>query len=211
MDVLDVVQGSPEWRAARAGSLGASQLNDALAKTKSGWGASRANLMAQLIVERLTGTPTDTFTSGPMLWGVENEPLARDAYAFRTDAEVTEVGLVRHPKIAKTHASPDGLVGDNGLLEIKCPNSATHQDTLLGGSVPGKYRTQIAWQLACTGRQWCDFVSFDPRLPGNMRLFVRRLHKDELGIPELENEARHFLTELDAKLDQLQEAVARAA
>lgn len=211
MDVLDVVQGSPEWRAARAGSLGASQLNDALAKTKSGWGASRANLMAQLIVERLTGTPTDTFTSGPMLWGVENEPLARDAYAFRTDAEVTEVGLVRHPKIAKTHASPDGLVGDNGLLEIKCPNSATHLDTLLGGSVPGKYRTQIAWQLACTGRQWCDFVSFDPRLPGNMRLFVRRLHKDELGIPELENEARHFLTELDAKLDQLQEAVARAA
>jgi putative phage-type endonuclease len=145
-------QGSIEWRMARCGSLGASQIADALAKTKSGWGSSRANLMAQLIVERLTGTPQETFQNAAMLWGIEKEPEAKAAYAFRTDSDIVDVGLVRHPVIEGTHASPDGLIGADGMIETKCPQSATHLDYLLTGSIPQKYLLQCQWQLACTRR-----------------------------------------------------------
>jgi len=203
MDVVDLQQGSDEWRSARAGSLGASQIAEALAKTKSGWGASRANLMAQLVVERLTGLPAEGFSNAAMVWGTEKEPEARLAYEFRTDASVATIGMVRHPSISGTHASPDGLVGDDGLIEIKCPQSATHLDTLLNRVVPGKYVTQMQWQMACTGRQWCDFVSYDPRLPESMRVFVQRVPRDADLIASLEKEVADFLSELDAKLAQL--------
>src|SRR5690606_22234449 len=167
-----IVQRSEEWFAARCGSLGASRVADALARTKSGWGASRANLMAELIAERLTGVPAERFQSAAMLHGIETEAEARAAYAFHRDVDVVEVGLIRHPSIAWTHASPDGLVGDDGLVEIKAPNTSTHLDTLLGAPIPSKYITQVMWQLACTGRQWCDWVSYDNRVPAAMRLFV---------------------------------------
>lgn len=203
MSSLDLVQGTEEWRAARAGSLGASQISDALAKTKTGWGASRANLAAQLVVERLTGKPTEGFTSAAMLWGTEQEPEARLAYEFATDVSVVQVGLVPHPTIKGTHASPDGLVGEDGLLEIKCPQSATHIETLLGGAIPAKYQTQMLWQMQCTGRQWCDFVSFDPRMPEEMRLFIKRLDRDDARIAELEAEVTAFLTEIDATVAEL--------
>lgn len=203
MSEIELIQGTEAWRAARAGSLGASQVADALAKTKTGWGASRANLKAQLVVERLTGLPSEGFTNAAMQWGTEQEPEARLAYEFRTDAEVAQVGLVPHPTIKGTHASPDGLVGDDGLLEIKCPQSATHIDTLVGQSIPGKYQTQMLWQMACTGRQWCDFVSFDPRMPEEMRLFVKRLGRDDTRIAELEAEVSAFLTEVDATVAEL--------
>src|SRR5581483_9039171 len=134
-----------------------------------------------------------------------------DAYAFHTDAELTEAGFVDHPTIAMSGASPDRFVGDDGLLEVKCPLTATHLDTLMGQAVPGRYLTQIGWQLACTGRAWCDFVSYDPRLPWNMRLFVKRVHRDNDFIAELEREAAIFLAELDAKMARLTEATARAA
>ena len=203
MDDRLLVQGTDEWKMARVGSLGASRIHEAVAKTKSGWSASRANLMALLITERLTGLPQDTYQNAAMLHGIETEGQARIAYEFRTNADVRSVGVIRHPAIAGTHASPDGLVGDVGLVEIKCPTSSTHIETLLGQSIPGKYEAQMQWQMACTGAKWCDFVSFDPRLPEKMRLFVSRLQRDDKRIKELETEIVAFLGELDAKVKAL--------
>ena len=203
METLDLVQGSPEWIAARVGSLGASRVADALAKTKSGWGASRANLMAALICERLTGQPQDTFTNAAMEWGTQQEPQARLAYEFQTSADVAQVGIVKHPHIAGTHASPDGLVGDDGMVEIKCPNTATHIETLLGEPIAGKYITQMQWQMACTGRAWVDFVSYDPRLPVDMQLFIQRVRRDGATIASMEREVSAFLIELDEKIAAL--------
>lgn len=203
MSDINLIQGSQEWLAARAGSLGASRVADAIAKTKTGWGASRANLMAELIAERLTGQPAETFKNGAMQWGNDKEPDARAAYSFFADVDVTEIGIVRHPLIEGTHASPDGLVGDAGLVEIKCPNTATHIDMLLGQKVPAKYVTQMQWQMACTGRHWCDFVSFDPRMPEAMRLFVARVTRDETVIADLEREVSVFLAELAGKVAEL--------
>lgn len=203
MKVLDLIQGSDEWLAARAGSVGASQVHEAIAKTKSGWGASRANLMATLICERLTGRPAETFTNAAMAWGNEKEPDARRAYEFRYDVDVEQVGIVLHPTIVGTHASPDGLVGTDGLVEIKCPSSATHLETLLGQTVPAKYVTQMQWQMACTGRCHCDFASYDPRLPEAMRLFVRRVERDDAVIAGLEKDVAEFLAEIDRKVADL--------
>jgi hypothetical protein len=138
-----------------------------------------------------------------MQWGTEKEPDARAAYEFQTDTEVAQVGFAPHPSISASGASPDGLVGDDGLVEIKCPNTATHIDTLLGNEVPAKYITQMLWQMACTGRKWCDFVSFDPRLPESMRLFVRRVHRHDAEIARLEDLVIQFLGELDQKTSDL--------
>lgn len=198
-----MIQGSDEWMQARLGKLTASRLADALAKTKSGWGASRANLMAELVAERLTGANAAAYTNAAMQWGTDNEPHACAAYAFRHDVDLEEVGFIDHPTIAMSGASPDRLVGADGLLEVKCPNTATHLETLRGGSVPAKYVTQMMWQMACTGRAWCDFASFDPRLPEPMRLFVQRVPRDAAAIAELEREALAFLAELDATMADL--------
>jgi putative phage-type endonuclease len=203
--MTDLIQGTEEWKLARCGSLGASRMADAVARIAKGYGASRANLMAELLVERLTGVPNEGFVSPAMAWGTEKEPEARAAYEFRADVDVQQVGIVPHPTIAGTHASPDGLVGEDGLIEIKCPNTASHVETLLGDDIAGKYITQMQWQMACTGRKWCDFVSFDPRLPETMALFVKRVNRDDRRIAELETEARAFLTELDAKVSSLRD------
>lgn len=198
-------QGSIEWLAARAGSLGASQVADAIARTKTGWGASRANVMATLITERLTGKPADTYTNASMAWGTQTEPDARAAYEFMRDVDVELIGIVKHPTIAGTHASPDGLVGDKGLIEIKCPNSSTHIETLLTGAIPGKYMTQMLWQMCVTGRDWCDHISFDPRLPTSMQLWIKRVERDDKAISELEEQVQEFLHELDAKVKALRD------
>lgn len=199
----EIIQGSAEWHAIRCGRVTASRVADVVAKTKSGWGASRANYAAELIAERLTGEPAERFTNAAMQWGTDHEPDARAAYEFFRDAAVTEIGFVDHPSIAMTGASPDGLVGGDGLVEIKCPNTATHLDTLLSQTVPAKYVTQMLWQMACTGRKWCDFVSFDPRLPESMSMFVTRLDRDDKRIAELETEVAAFLEEISAKIEQL--------
>jgi putative phage-type endonuclease len=201
--MTELIQGSEEWKLARCGSLGASRLADAVARTKTGYGASRANLMAELLVERLTGLPTEGYTNAAMQWGTEKEPEARAAYEFRADVDVAQVGIATHPSISGTHASPDGLIGEDGMLEIKCPNTATHVETLLGDEIAGKYVTQMQWQMACTGRKWCDFVSYDPRLPESMALFVKRVQRDDVLIATLETEAKKFLAELDAKVSEL--------
>ncbi len=203
-----ITQGSPEWFAARLGKVTASKVSDVVAKTKSGWGASRANYMAALIAERLTQTPADSFSNAAMQWGTEQEPLARVAYEFFTGRDVEQVGFVDHPSIPMTGASPDGLVGTDGLVEIKCPNTATHIDTLLDGKVPGKYVIQMQWQMACTGRQWCDFVSFDPRMPEEMRLWIQRVDRDGPHIELLEEDVTVFLSTLDDKITALQKLYA---
>lgn len=203
MSYLDIEQGSDAWVACRLGRVTASRVADVVAKTKTGWGASRANYMAELIAERLTGEPAEKFSNAAMQWGTEKEPDARAAYEFRTDAEVVQVGFVEHPTIPMTGSSPDGLVGAPGQIEIKCPNTATHLDTLLSRTVPGKYVIQMQWQMACTGREWCDFVSYDPRLPESMRVFIKRVPRDAELIASLEKEVSDFLSELDAKLAQL--------
>lgn len=203
MSELTLVQGSAEWLQARVGSLGASRIADAVAKTKFGWGASRANIMAELVAERLTGRPAETYVNDAMRRGTEKEPQARACYELFHDVTVEQVGLVRHARIPGTHASPDGLIGHDGALEIKCPNTATHLDTLLSETLADKYIKQIQWQLCCTGRAWCDFVSFDDRLPERMQMFVKRIPRDDVLIAQLEKDVADFVAELDAKVAAL--------
>lgn len=200
---ISLDQGSEDWRLARVGSLGASSLHEAVAKTKTGWGASRANIMARLVVERLTGIPQDTYMNDAMRWGKECEPEARAAYSFHCGVDVAQVGLVRHPTIKGSHCSPDGFTEDDGLVEFKCPNSSTHIDFLLTGSIPDKYVVQMLWQMTCTDRQYCDFVSYDPRLPVELRLFIKRLDRDNKRIAKLEEDVREFIAELEDKIGAL--------
>jgi putative phage-type endonuclease len=197
-------QRTDAWYQARLAKVTASRVADVIAKTKSGYSASRENYMADLIVERLTGQKASSFSNAHMEWGTEQEPHARAAYSAVTGELVEEVGFIDHPRIANAGASPDGLVGD-GLVEIKCPATATHLDTLLAGTVPSKYIAQMQWQMACTERKWCDFVSFDPRLPDHLRLFVKRVQRDDEYIKMLEGEVTLFLSELEEKLTKLQE------
>ena len=198
-----IEQGSEEWFAQRLGKVTASRVADVVAKTKSGYSTSRANYMTELALERITGKRQEGFTNAAMQWGTETEPLARAAYEAETGEIVDEVAMVEHPTILMTGASPDGLVGKLGLLEIKCPNSATHMETLLSGKPAGKYITQMMWQMACTGRKWCDFASFDPRFPQHLQLFVTRVDRDDVMVKSLENEVAQFLTELDAIVSTL--------
>lgn len=200
-------QRTTEWFQARCGRVTASRVADVIATTRTGWGASRANYMAELIVERLTGQPSQGFTSSAMQWGTDMEPIAHAAYAERIGHEVVETGFVVHPFIGMSGASPDGLVGDLGLVEIKCPNTATHIDTLISQTVPSKHITQMQWQLSCTGREWCDYVSYDPRLPEDMRLWIKRVDRCDDTISTLETEVAQFLRELDEKIEALRAAV----
>lgn len=196
-------QGTEAWFQIRCGRVTASRVADIIAKTKSGASATRANYAAQLVVERLTGNVEASFQNGAMQWGIDKEPEARAAYRFHTDAVVVETDFVLHPSIFMAGASPDGLVGDDGLVEIKCPNSATHIETLRSEVIPEKYATQMFWQMACTGRQWCDFASYDPRFPEPMRLFVKRLPRDEARIAELETSVRDFIREVEETCSDL--------
>ena len=198
-----IEQGTDEWFAIRIGKVTASRVADVIAKTKSGYSASRDNYMAQLVCERLTGQKGESFTNAAMQHGTETEPLARLAYEVSQNVLVDQVGFVPHPTIKMAGASPDGLVGDNGLIEIKCPNTATHIETLLSESVPTKYYTQMQFQMACTEREWCDFVSFDNRLPQELQLFVKRVPRDSMYIRLMEDEIVQFITELDDKINKL--------
>ena len=201
-------QGTQEWLQARCGSLGASQINEALATTKSGWGASRENLKNRIIAERLTGIPAETFKNAAMEWGTAQEDNARKAYEAHTGVFVDEMGIAYHPVLKHTHASPDGLVGDDGLIEIKAPNTTTHIETLKAKKAPSKYINQMMWQMRCTDRQWCDFVSFDPRLPSHLQLFVTRVERDDAYIADLEAKVTEFLSEVEKEIERLNEEFA---
>jgi len=206
--VLDFEQGSQEWLQARAGKVTASRVADIVAKGKPGAeSASRRDYRAQLVAEILTGRPQeDGYSNEAMRWGTEQEPIARAAYEVSKGLFVDQVGLVIHPTINRAAASPDGLVGEDGLLEIKCPKTATHLQTLSDRRIPKQYEPQMLWQMACTGRQWCDFVSYDPRLPDHLQVFIGRLNRDEDRIKELEQQVTDFLAEVDAAIAKLNPA-----
>lgn len=197
-------QRSDEWFSARLGKVTASKLNDMLAKTRSGYSTSRNNYLIQLVSERLTGQRVESYINNAMQHGIDTEDEARNAYVFKY-ADVVEEGFVDHPTIPMCGASPDGLVGDDGLIEIKCPLATTHTQTLMSGEAPKKYINQMQWQMACTGRKWCDFVSYCPSFPSNLQLFVKRVERDDKLIEELEDEVKKFLEEVDQNVNKLKE------
>ena len=196
-------QRTDEWFAARLGKVTASRVADVIAKTKTGPSASRENYLTQLVLERLTGKQGESYTNAAMQWGTETEPMARQDYELKRGVFVDETGFMDHPTIENSGASPDGLVGDKGLVEIKCPNSATHMETLLSGKIPAKYIPQMMWQMACTKREWCDFVSFDPRFPENLQIFIERVTYDPTYVKMLELEITQFLDDVSKKVELL--------
>ena len=199
-----IEQGTPEWHQLRLGKVTASRVSDVMAKIKTGESASRKNYRAELVVQRLTGLPSESFTNAAMEWGTATEPMARIAYEIEKEVLVEQVGFIDHPTIAMFGCSPDGLAHD-GMIEIKCPNSATHIEYLTDNKAPAKYINQMQCQMAVTGKKWCDFVSFDPRLPEDLQLFVVRVERDQKYIDSMEVEVVEFLTEVEGMVNQLKE------
>jgi putative phage-type endonuclease len=193
-----IEQGSAEWFASRLGKVTASKVYDVMAKTKSGYGAARKNYMMELLCQRLTGAREEGFTNAAMQRGNDLEPMARGRYEIENDLLVSETGLIDHPEIEGFAASPDGVVGDDGLIEIKCPNTATHIDFMKTGKINPRYQSQMTAQMLCTGRNWCDFVSFDDRLPENLEYRVQRYELDKAFAVEMLAEVKKFLDELSA-------------
>lgn len=200
---MAVLQGTPEWFEQRRGKVTASRIADLMAKTKSGYSTSRQNYLMQLLCERLTGKVEEGYKSTAMQRGNDLEAEARNWYQLETGESVEEVSFIDHPKINFAGASPDGLVGAEGLIEIKCPNTATHIETLRKKEPIDRYYKQMQWQMAVTGRKWCDFVSFDNRLPDNLAYFCKRIPRDEAVIQEIEQEVQAFLLELDVTIAEL--------
>lgn len=197
-------QRSDEWFAARLGSLTASRLNDAFDLTAKGLeGAKRQQYRLELVAERLTGLPTEFYENSAMKWGTQSEPYARSAYEAEKGVMVQEVGFIKHPTLEWAGASPDGLVND-GLLEIKCPTTTTHIKHLIAGVVPEQYKNQMLWQMLCTGRKWCDFVSFDSRMPEELQLFIKRYTPTDEELQECQQKAIVFLDSVQSIVDELE-------
>lgn len=196
-----IEQGTPEWHQLRLGKVTASRVADILATTRSGPSASRQNYLIELALQRSTGTIEPSYTNDAMKWGTETEPQARVAYEVKTGNFVNQVPFIDHPTIAWFGCSPDGLVGDDGLIEIKCPNSATHWEYFKSQKPPQKYVIQMQTQMAVTGRKWCDFVSFDPRMPERSQLLIVRIPRDDEFIAELEEKVKQFLSEAEAEVN----------
>lgn len=205
MVIHHVSQGTDAWHRLRAGKVTGSRVADIVRRTKSGVSASRNTYAGELVAERLSGfQPSSSFSTRATEWGKEQEAAAREMYAFVTGATVTTVGFVDHGTIDWCGVSPDGLVDDDGLVSIKSPNSSTHIATLLGAPIDPDYVKQMLLEMACTGRQWCDFVSFDPRMPAEMQIDIRRVHRDPVVIAELEIEVRKFLGEVADTVERLE-------
>jgi hypothetical protein len=204
MTLIMCEQRSDEWRLIRAGKVTASRISDVLAEIKKGEAAVRRNYKAEIIAEILTGLPAENYISKEMQWGIDNEPFAQAAYEIAKDVTVDNVGFAIHPQIARFGASPDGLVSDIGMAQFKCPNTSTHLDYILAGEVPTEYQPQMLAEMCCTGREWSDFVSFDPRLPERFQLFVRRFYRHEGRIREMEVKVQRFLGEVDDVLARLE-------
>ena len=196
-----IEQGSEEWLKIRLGKVTASGVADVLAKTKSGVSASRGNYLIKLAIQRVTGVVEESFTNDAMQWGKDNEAQARVAYEVASGNFVDQVAFVDHPTIAWFGASPDGLINQNGLVELKCPNSATHWSYIKDDGPPTKYYIQMQAQMACTGRSWCDFVSFDPRMPEKSKLFIKRIMREDDYIAEMEAEVKKFLDEVAVEVN----------
>jgi putative phage-type endonuclease len=206
--MTDIEQRTDDWFSARLGKVTASSLHKVLARTKTGYGADRGNYLTQLVLERVTGTKAEGFTSAAMQWGIDQEPFARAAYEAHRGVLVDEVGFMPHPIIEMSGASPDGLVGDNGMVEIKCPDSKTALECWLSDNpVESKYFAQMQWQMRCANRAWCDYVVFDPRMPQKAQLFIYRVERDDKWIDETEKEVVKFLAEVDAKVAALKKII----
>lgn len=206
-----VEQRSPEWFAARLGKVTASRVADVMAATKSGPAASRTNYMMELLCQRLTGRSEDCFVSAAMQRGTDLEPVARSAYEVEAGVMVEEASLILHPSGIAFGASPDGLVGASGLVEIKCPNTATHIEFLRTGKPAGKYLWQMAAQMECAGRDWCDFVSYDDRLPDALQYRRVRIERDEKKVAEMMAGIGSFLDELNQLEAEMTALIQRAA
>lgn len=200
-------QRSEEWHSARIGKVTASRIADVMAIGKGGApSVTRNKYKAQLICERLTGCKTEGYINAEMQHGIDQEENARNAYEFLRDANVELVGFIQHPSIVMSGASPDGLIGGEGLVEFKCPNSTTHLETILTKEIDGKYIKQMQWQMACTNRQWCDFASYDPKMPPNLQLFVKRIYRDNDFIAEIETAVIEFLAGIETAIQILDAA-----
>lgn len=203
---LRIEQQSVEWLQARIGCVTASRIKDALGKLKSGKeSAARLKYKFEVLTEALTGRATEHYVSQAMEFGIANEPIARTMYEMTKGVEVERVGFVVHPSIPRCGASPDGIIGSDGLVEIKCPNTNTHLEYLLDGVIPEDYQPQMMFQLACTGFKYCDFVSFDPRLPEEYGLFIVRLERDDAEIAKMEAEVVQFIGEINEMAKKLLE------
>jgi putative phage-type endonuclease len=204
MNYADLIQGSDEWKAARTGLITGSRMSDVLAKLKGGGEAkSRSDYRMELVAERLTGLPAEQYVNGYMVRGTEMEPLARASYEVLFDTVVTQVGLIVHPEMPFAASSPDGLVGSEGVLEIKCPKTTTHLRWRQKNSCPEEHVAQLYWELCCTGREWADFVSYDPRLPERLQLFAVRVFPEKELMAQMESEVTKFNTELEEAICQL--------
>jgi putative phage-type endonuclease len=201
METHLIEQGTDAWKQLRKGKVTASRVADIIAKTKTGYSTSRDKYMTQLLLERLTGTIAESYTNAAMEHGIEQEPFARAAYESKMGVLVDEVAFVNHPTIEQSGASPDGIVGE-GLVELKCPMSHTHLESILGG-IDDQYKVQVNWQMACTGAKWTDLCSFDPRFPAELQLVIKRFERDDAFIATLEKEVIKFLAELDDKVNKL--------
>ena len=199
----DIIQGSPEWFDLKRGKISASHIVDIMPGVKGKYMSTRKNYIAQLVCEILTGNTEETFKSGPMMWGTETEPLARQAYEALTGEWVEEIAFIDHPTIDRCGCSPDGIVGAIGGLEIKCPNTATHIDTLLNETVKRDYVFQMQHCMSCTGRDWWDFVSFDPRLDEKNQIFLKRFARDNGMIAEIDSEIIKVNAEVDTLIEKL--------
>lgn len=202
--LIDVEQGSPEWLQMRIGCVTGSRMADVMAKLKKkdAEAQTRADYKAEIVCETLTGRAADHYVSPAMQWGLDNETFARNAYEIEV-APTELVGFALHDTVKKLGASPDGLVGEDGLVEFKCPTTATHLEYIIQGVVPAEYHWQMLCEMACTGRKWCDFASYDPRLPKKLQLFVRRFERDDSRIEAMEAETLKFLDEVEKIIAQV--------
>jgi putative phage-type endonuclease len=200
--IKNINQGTDEWHELRLGKVTASRLSDVISKGRGNAPSkTRASYMLQLAAERLTGEKEDSFSNKYMEWGNECEPQARSMYEFDSGNEVEEVAFVIHSD--SFGVSPDGLIGDNGILEIKCPKTTTQIERYLKGKFPTEYKAQVQGQLLATNREWCDFVSFDPRISGEAQYFCIRVERDEEYISELFGKINDFVNELDEMMEKL--------
>lgn len=217
MKIEHCLQGTQDWFDVRNGKVTASRIKDVMnwlkpTKTEAEAGIrregqKRIDYKTELIAEMLTGEAMPHFVSDAMKWGIEQEALAATNYELASDESVMPVGFVYHPAIERAGASPDRLVGKDGLLEVKCPNTTTHIEWILAGVVPEEHRKQMYFQLRCCEREWCDFVSFDSRLPKRYQLFQKRLMADEAIMDEIDNEVIAFLAQTDAIIAALDKAM----
>lgn len=209
MKIIDVPQGSEEWKQAKCGRIGASNVVKVLSRSRDrkSEGATRANYKARIIAEILTGRPDeDDFTSEDMEGGIEQEPFARAAYEvnhLKSAFAVDEVGFVLHPRFERAGCSPDGLVSTDGMVQIKCPKKATHIAYRLAGVVPAKYEPQLAWEMETCERAWSDFVSYCPAFPKPLDLFVVRQFHDAKRAQQIAAEITQFNREVDEIIEKL--------